>query len=442
MNNNKSPELWDKKLFPEMPEKEFIDESRYENFILKAKKVNEGNRGTINLVETKDLPEELLMNADLEDSLEIGKNPEFAMKMLKIYSSGEGRREFEMQQKAYDIIARRSREEKGKDFAKIPKPIFFKEVKITNPALIEKLKSEGVIIYQNKAEIIIMDYVHGEDFATRIYKEVVKRHSKTTDMLDSSRNLHEHHLKELIARVGEALDFEAPGKKSRDMGLRNYEEEAVNKSNMKKILKYLESSDFVLDENIIKKLKNSMEALHEQGFYHGDAHERNIMLDNGDVYLVDFGSSYLKGENIELIHGGHRLVSDDTVIRRYETLTLKQRTEEKDIIELKLKIKKLKSKLGNNAGWMEFSSNLRENTGQDIVTLLDELSKKSKITPTNDLYWDLIITALHELYLFGRDANRQIEIFLENPPAGIIYSAKVNRDLDILRNIIKKEEKE
>ncbi len=50
-----------------------------------------------------------------------------------------------------------------------------------------------------------------------------------------------------------------------------------------------------ISELFLNRLKALFTQMHERGVAHGDAHFRNILIDNDQPYLIDFSTSYTKG---------------------------------------------------------------------------------------------------------------------------------------------------
>ena len=51
---------------------------------------------------------------------------------------------------------------------------------------------------------------------------------------------------------------------------------------------------------ILEIIINTMKSVYTAGFYHGDLHDRNVIIYKGEPYIIDFGTSYFSG--IEASH--------------------------------------------------------------------------------------------------------------------------------------------
>ena len=71
----------------------------------------------------------------------------------------------------------------------------------------------------------------------------------------------------------------------------------LNSKNRDRLFTYLQKHDFVLDPEIIARVEKTINALNQNGFYHNDLTERNMMLEfdpdgqMAGVYLIDFEKS-------------------------------------------------------------------------------------------------------------------------------------------------------
>ncbi|MDR3582193.1 MAG: lipopolysaccharide kinase InaA family protein [Candidatus Pacebacteria bacterium] len=253
---------------------------------------NAGTKGIILKLLRNELPahvREAMAAADGED------NPEgtLAIKALKIYAFGDAQREYERLKEAREISS--ATDTKTAPLAKVPRTSGFFEIN-AGPGLRDALNNSGAFIGPDgKVGLIIMDFIEGEDLATLLYKEVLKRAPDEgdpypPDMIDRLP------FDELRWAVSQKLGFAQAGGKSRDENVRAFEDERVKNENEKKLFHALEKSGFVLPEGILSQISNTVARFHKNGFYHNDLHERNVILKDGDLqhpqtYIIDYGSA-------------------------------------------------------------------------------------------------------------------------------------------------------
>ncbi len=283
----------------------FIDASLEELCERYLSKFNEGNNGMILKMRVEDMPPDLVDGLK-KNGIELGD--EKVAKILKIYSGGKGRHEFEMQKKAHELVEAQPDKEK---YARIPKPYFYRDIAV-GPEAQEKLKGMTDKGYgSDRVEMFMMDFVPGDDVATVLYKEVAKRHDKTVDI---APRVDELGFPELQDRVFQALNFSVPGGKSRDAGAREFEMRKVFAENAEKLDAYLERRGFRIDPAVVAQMENTMNLFHRNGLAFRDGHQRNFMI-SGDyaaapagatkerppqVYVIDFGAATeLEGRRLD-----------------------------------------------------------------------------------------------------------------------------------------------
>ncbi len=251
-----------------------------------AKKIAEGNNGIIFEFDTTTLPVE--MKKILGDRIIL--NSSVAIKLLKVYANGKGKKEFEMQKKAFEIVTTHAQ-----DGAQIPEPLLYRDIKL-NDKTKELLRNSKMKCYGDRAEILIMDLIKGSDLATIILREVVQRHPESRLGANDYDNI-----EKLLAEVSILLEFETASSVARSTGLTQKEaDNRMNNQNANKVYAYLLNNGFVMHPNIIVALRKTLNVLHDHGIVHRDAHERNIMISGQytadaasvpNVFLIDFGSS-------------------------------------------------------------------------------------------------------------------------------------------------------
>lgn len=265
-----------------------------EVLLYRSKKINEGNNGIINILMLEDMDQEMI---NFLETLSPGfsKRESVAVKLIKIYSQGVGKHEYEMQSAAYDAML--ASETAELPYAKIPKPLFYKEVEIASPELKQKLIAEGLQSVGDKIEVLIMDLLPGEDLATHIHRQVVKiakdnpKFQGIQHLLD--KEVQDMSLAELQSAVGVIVGQSKPGGNHRDADMNQFENLIVKTENSKKTITFLKKNGYVLNKEWLNKIENTVNTLHDKGIFHRDLHERNVMVnpDNNEVYILDFGTS-------------------------------------------------------------------------------------------------------------------------------------------------------
>lgn len=277
----------------------FIDAALEELCERHLSKFNEGNNGIILKLKMEDIPPKLL--ADLKEAgIELGDDK--VAKILKIYSGGKGKQEFEMQKKAYELVDKQPDKEK---YARVPKPYFFRDFAVGDVAK-ASLKSMTDKAYGgDRVEMFMMDFVPGDDVDAILQKEVARRHPKTVDIADHVDEMRMEGPDGLRWRVQQALGYVLPGGKSRDEGIRAEEDRKIKNENAKKIDAFLDQRGFHIDPAVVTQIENTMELFHKNGLAFRDGHQRNFMI-SGDyrapapgvgqekraqVFVIDFGAA-------------------------------------------------------------------------------------------------------------------------------------------------------
>ncbi len=244
-----------------------------ENLIEKhADFIAEGNNGAIFRLNTADIPEEIRLRLE---SLGILKDSEKgqAIKILKIYSRGQGRREFENQRRAYEIAITKKDDP---DYAQVPEPYFYRDLKISEEAEKKIQKTTTNFRPSGRVEVLIMDYIPGKDVAVLLYREIIKHHPKTRHLVMEIDRLP---FEELRVATETALGFAVPGGKARDEGERINEELRLQNQNTEKMLSFLHDVARVqVDPRIVTQMQNLISLFHQNGFTIHDGHHRNFMV--------------------------------------------------------------------------------------------------------------------------------------------------------------------
>ncbi len=282
--------------------REFLDTLVEHILSSRSEYLNEGNNGLVVKFQLFDLdPEYKEAFAAEMPSDGVKETRSFATKILKVYQPGKGEQEYEIQKRAYEIAQQAA--QAGGEWAQVPKPWFYRNLSLT-PETAQRIRGMGKGMKINQdAEVMIMDYVPGDDLATILFKEVVKHHPKLVHLVPDVDNMRFDALQEAVAF---GLEFKAPGGKSRDEGERIFEERRVFAENAQKIYDFLKKRGVVLHPNIAEQMQNTIKALHQNGVFVLDAHERNFLI-TGDhlrggktapqVFMIDYGEAKMFESN-------------------------------------------------------------------------------------------------------------------------------------------------
>lgn len=311
-------------------------------FLVESRKVNEGNNGVILHFDVEAANPELkqLMK---ETGIEFGN--EKAVKVLKMYRGGEGKKEYEMQKAAFDVLDGDPETE-----AIIPTPLFYRDVQL-NPELASKLREQGVSAGE-RVEVIMMDFVKGQDLAHVLTSEALVRAypaKRGAKVYESAAELSHRTVDDILKELRPVLDMRDPAASRHDADAKR---RVVEQENAAKMYDFLAQDGFTLDPTILNRLKNTLDKLHRAGIVHGDAHERNFMIageysytpgvegsagSENTVYLIDFGTAKTFSGNYEanlqeIYREGESLRPQDEMVLRYLkplTETPQERNERK-----------------------------------------------------------------------------------------------------------------
>lgn len=261
-------------------------ELEFDRFLLEHAPVNSGTKALIFKVEAAEIPAEVAEKYTTAGS----KTDNAALKVLKVYNRGRGEAEFQAQMHAYQMVeqARLS----GQDVAWVPTPLEWQSVRIEDETK-KVLNTEGAHLLSNDAELLVMDFVEGEDLATVFYKWIIEHVPADKQYL--VQNVNPSNFEDLQRAVSEILEFIRPGGKGSNEAARVGEERRVTNMNAEKTYRFLKKSGFRLNPRVIAQIKNTFRIFKDNGFYHNDDHERNFMVTgdysgDGEVqaYVVDF----------------------------------------------------------------------------------------------------------------------------------------------------------
>jgi len=283
----------------ELEEIERFYDSRLEYAVLQyGEMINEGNNGVIFKLDLDDIPDDL--RSDLGKMGIVGEH-ETAIKVLKIYNRGAGKKEYEMQQRAYDIVSQKKDDPR---YAQVPMPHSFRDLKLSPETRAELMKKNPNLRVSDNIEILAMDLIDGYDLATGMFREVLKRHPKCQWSPDQVDRLT---FEQLTQEIQLSLGFVVQTGTTRDESARIHDEMVKAGQNKAKVLDFLRKQDIQIDPRISEQMGNTLDLLRQNGFVIRDAHHRNFMV-SGDllvspdreapaprVFIIDFASA-LQGE--------------------------------------------------------------------------------------------------------------------------------------------------
>ncbi|MFA6995108.1 MAG: protein kinase [Patescibacteria group bacterium] len=381
-------------------EKKFEDYLKTE-ILLKSKKINEGNKGIIGMVNLDHIPAKINFNLNrINTNIKVKEPLELATKILKIYQFGAGKQEFEMQQRAYNLINQTNPEE----FIKIPQIYFYRQLSINNndTVLRNKLESDGIDLSSKKCDVLLMDFIPGDDFGSYLYKEIIKRATdrdllNDRELIEFREEIKTGKTQPDFTRLNEVVSF-LVGLTYDDQQDNAINTDKIDRDNHLKIIKFLQNKDFQLPVEKFNKIKKTLNYLNKNGIYHRDLHERNIMLTYdsaggiADFYLVDFGSTVDNSADSseESEYDKNYVVRDDNfILRIYETLT-KNPIDLKKEKNLKLlnNLEKISQRLKNLPAVKNVWTTTLGSKNLEILSLnIEKIIKK--ITSDPDAAWEI-----------------------------------------------------
>lgn len=285
----------------------------FEHAIREGKEVGEGKDGIVFRIDLASLSESEISILKDEGAITETADKEgvIASKILKLYRPELGDHEFRMQRKAREILS------------KVSETCLVPEVSVaTNQEISEETKSflnlRGAEL-ERRAEIIMMDYVDGDDLGTLTYNFVLEQNGYEDEYISSIS------YSEKEQQVGHILGFVVPDPEAGTPEEKRSAQSIAFERNETILLAYLRKSGFKLDPEIISKIERTVRVLHENGIYHNDLHKRNIMISRGgEVFMIDFGRAGNSTREDGL---------DDTLFAKYwKRLTVSKQEEQEDLI--------------------------------------------------------------------------------------------------------------
>ena len=201
-----------------------------------------------------------------------------SLKILKITNSELAKTEFEWQYKAFSIYEAVPEVEK-KNYARIPKPFLCHDLVIDEQTR-QRLNRQNAYIAEEKASVMVMEWVEGEDLLTKIFRKFLERLPAYKDI---ANNLLVGFQSLLIAISGA---FKSRGIDFNDLPvLEQYQ----------RLFKTLSDDNTqILTDQQKLQIKNTLELLHKNGIYHNDLHLRNFLVgseENAQISIIDFGKA-------------------------------------------------------------------------------------------------------------------------------------------------------
>lgn len=293
-------------------------------------KANEGNNGVIFKIRVK----------EQEGEQEV---KEYAAKLLKVGDFERLNDEFENQRRAYQILQDAIAEGRSADeFARIPHPDFCQEIGADDD-MKKHLTREGVKVSGDDVGVMAMDWVYGEDVATHLFREVLRR--KKSLYLETIK---QNDFNQLLGAVGLELGYVQPGGKATREGDRIFEQIQVERQNEAKVYSFLKKDGYQFPKKTLEQIKNTIDLLEASGLALWDSHARNVMIDqNGEnPYLIDFApQAKVIGENVKNLDAR-------ALVRTLETLTTSVKEDEVIAEQIKLELfSKEMDRLKKNERW-------------------------------------------------------------------------------------------
>jgi hypothetical protein len=265
-------------------------EERYEELLRRENPVNEGRNGLIYKMDAEQVPSPVKVRLGAEDA---------AVKTLKVYNHGNAEKEFGAQQMAYQIVEMN----RGRipDLAHVPKPIDYRKVTIDDETRDRLNKSHNASL-KNEAEVVVMDFVEGEDLATICYRWALEHPPKGKEHIVSRGSV-----ESMQSAIAEMLEFSRPSLKGSEAD-RRMQERLVANENSDKLYRHLKKTGFRIHPSIVKQIRSTMKLFEHNGLHHNDDHERNFMVQGNysdpysedvKVFVIDFGAATIntKPEN-------------------------------------------------------------------------------------------------------------------------------------------------
>jgi hypothetical protein len=374
------------------PETKNTPERQLGEFFKERHHVNFGGNALIYRMEASEVPLEL-KGAESEPANDA------ALKLLKVYYKGRADKEFENQSLAYRIMSQVPEGQRS-NYALVPKAWTWKTVVLDEEAR-QSLNSEGASIIGNQAEVIVMDFIEGEDLATIFYRWIIEHAPADKEYI--KLNVHPNDIDQLQTAVAAILEFEKSSNKHTDEQTRQSEERRLQKMNARKVYSFLKKTGFRLNPRVVEQIKNTLRLFEQNHFYHNDEHERNFMVTGayqgeGEVqtYIIDFD----KATTHQLEGSGFRI---DQVLS--ELLEEKGNKEREELVESALLRSRDQAWIHSHSSWMNANPDVAEkrlkmimyNAGSSEQSLTDFVALSMKLVEQGKLNNGQVAKLLDEL---------------------------------------------
>src|SRR3989339_159262 len=354
-----------------------------------ARKINEGNNGVVLEVEFSKLPAEIQaglfgIHPDLAEN-----NGESVFKILKIYTGGQGKKEFELQQDACQILA--DSEISG---VSVPKPEMYRDLEIKEGGTAKLLEDWGIKVGDDKRiEILSMDLVKGYDLATWIYRQfilqhpqVIKRAFPDFDFEGIAQNIQSMDIDSLVDLVCKVVGF-----KHKYRHLDDSSEAIEERRQLALTIKEKLEHKSLLDKEVVELISTAINTLHRAGLYHRDLHLRNIMIERlldgkDEIKILDFGNAKKVDPNNErAVNGVYKTNEerDEGVIKFLRSLAsgLDDRNFDTYLKSAVGKVDLLRAKINS-----ESTSVVHKQIYRKAIAILEETNSSRDVDQISDLF--------------------------------------------------------
>ncbi|HYE22646.1 MAG TPA: hypothetical protein VD998_03585, partial [Verrucomicrobiae bacterium] len=257
----------------------------YEGLLKEQNPVNFGKEGLIYRMSAKEMSPAML-EVFREAGIEITKDS--AVKVLKVYKPGQGEKEYQAQMQAYKIIEDFLAEHPDLRgfYALVPTPIDYRRITLSDETQ-DLLNREGAHLTSNEVEILMMDFIEGEDLLETFYRWVAKHVPRDKEYTiasdpDSAGYMQLHQMAAGILEFGPMPPENTP---EADMELEN---------RRRKLYGFLQRTGYRMPGNTVEQIANTRKLLQKNNLYHNDEHERNFMVAGQQAYFLDFSRAATK----------------------------------------------------------------------------------------------------------------------------------------------------
>lgn len=304
----------DEKKIQETPETENLNEllnDQYESLIRENRPVDAGNEAFIYKLAVSEEGFAEAKKVLAKAGFVVDRDS--AVKVLKVYHPGRAKNEYEFQKLAYDLVEEAIKSGRN-DLARIPKPVDFRKIKLHEETRVS-LNKMGADLKTDEAEILMMDFIEGEDLQEIFYRWIVK-HAPKEKAYAITADPDSADFEQLHQSVAGILEFGHLGPAG------SPEADAEIQSRRDKVYAFLKRTGFQIDGAVVNQIKNTRHLLEQNGLYHNDEHERNFMLAGNQAYVIDFSRASKNkpdGETQFLIDEEMRQLSPEHVKKKEDS---------------------------------------------------------------------------------------------------------------------------